>query len=92
MTIKSRKRPKLYSFDLSEEEKMNLDSLDTAIDVFDRLFKKQQNKEQWTGHQMTNLLSGVHDDYITFERLRRDPKLILYYRDLLAYLIKTYGH
>jgi hypothetical protein len=71
---------------------MNLDSLDTAIDVFDRLFKKQQNKEQWTGHQMTNLLSGVHDDYITFERLRRDPKLILYYRDLLAYLIKTYGH
>jgi hypothetical protein len=71
---------------------MSLDSLDNAIDVFDRLFTKQRNKEQWTGQQMTNLLSGVHDDFIEFQRLKQNPKLILYYRDLLSYLIKTYGH
>jgi len=82
----------LYNFELSEEERMNLDSLDTAIDVFDRLFVKEKNKEHWTGQQMTNLLSGVHEDYIAFERLKQNPKIVLYYRDLLSYLIKTYGH
>jgi hypothetical protein len=47
---------------------------------------------QWSGQEITNLISDVHEDYTNFSKQRANPTIILHYRDLLSYLIKTYGH
>jgi hypothetical protein len=45
-----------------------------------------------SGQHITDLIEDVYDDYQYFLKTRKDPELILYYRDLLSYLVKNYGH
>ena len=52
----------------------------------------REDGSQWTGQDVTDLLSGVYDDYKTYEKIKTNPTLVVYYRDLLSYLVKTYGH
>lgn len=47
---------------------------------------------EWSGQEITNLISDIHEDYETFTKQRANPSVVLHYRDLLSYLIKTYGH
>jgi|TARA_R100000231_G_scaffold25969_1_gene23554 hypothetical protein len=49
--------------------------------------------EGWSGQDIYNLIENVHDDYNFYlAKKRSDPDRVIYYRDLLTYLIKTYGH
>lgn len=47
---------------------------------------------EWSGHEITKLISDIHEDYENFTKQRANPTIVLHYRDLLSYLIKTYGH
>jgi len=46
----------------------------------------------WSGHEITDLLLAIHDNYDYFARSKHSPEMTLYYHDLLGRLIKTYGH
>lgn len=48
--------------------------------------------KQWSGQQISKLIEDVHDDYNFYLKTRESPEITLYYRDLLAYLVKNYGH
>lgn len=48
--------------------------------------------EYRSGQQWTDLIEDVHDDYLHFLKTRESHELIIYYRDLLSYLVKNYGH
>ena len=50
------------------------------------------DNSEWSGQEITNLISDVYEDYETFTKQRANPSVVLHYRDLLSYLIKTYGH
>jgi len=45
-----------------------------------------------SGEDIHKVISGVHIDYEDEKKKKRDPELTIYYRDLLTFLIKTYGH
>ena len=44
------------------------------------------------GQDVHKVINGVHLDYEDAKNSRRDIELTIYYRDLLSFLIKTYGH
>ena len=47
----------------------------------------------WSGQAIHELLEEVEDDYnYYYKKRRKDPAGVIYYRDLLTYLVKTYGH
>jgi len=48
--------------------------------------------KQWSGQQISELIEDVYDDYNFYLKTRESPEITLYYRDLLAYLVKNYGH
>ena len=48
--------------------------------------------KQWSGQQISELIEDVYDDYNFYLKTRESPEITLYYRDLLSYLIKNYGH
>jgi hypothetical protein len=50
------------------------------------------NGKQWSGQQISELIEDVYDDYKFYLKTRESPEITLYYRDLLAYLVKNYGH
>lgn len=50
------------------------------------------DRSHWTGQQISDLLVGVHEDYEHYIKIQAPKEVVLYYRDLLAYLIKIYGH
>jgi hypothetical protein len=71
---------------------MHLEKMDKNSAIFDRLLAIREEGSQWSGQEVTDLLSGVYDDYRTYEKIKTNPTLVVYYRDLLSYLVKTYGH
>jgi len=66
--------------------------MDKNSAIFDRLLAIREEGSRWSGQEVTDLLSGVYDDYRTYEKIKTNPTLVVYYRDLLSYLVKTYGH
>lgn len=50
------------------------------------------NGKHWSGQQIAELIEDVYDDYKFYLKTRESPEITLYYRDLLAYLVKNYGH
>ena len=48
--------------------------------------------KQWSGQQISELIEDVYDDYNYYLKTRESPEITLYYRDLLTYLVKNYGH
>lgn len=44
------------------------------------------------GHEKTQFINYIHEDYEHCLRKKQHPDLIKYYRDVLTKLIKTYGH
>lgn len=57
-------------------------------------FLDEPKNDAWSGTEIHNLIEGVHEDYKTAVKSKRkvNPTKVLYYRDLLSYLVKTYGH
>jgi hypothetical protein len=58
-------------------------------DRFDEFVLKGKH---WSGQQISELIEDVYDDYNYYLKTRESPEITLYYRDLLAYLVKNYGH
>jgi len=58
----------------------------------DRFDEFVLNGKQWSGQQISELIEDVYDDYNYYLKTRESPEITLYYRDLLAYLVKNYGH
>jgi len=50
------------------------------------------NRKTWSGQEISNLLVGIHEDYEHYVATQAPKEIVLYYRDLLSHLIKTYGH
>ena len=58
----------------------------------DRFEEFALNGKHWSGQQISELIEDVYDDYNYYLKTRESPEITLYYRDLLAYLVKNYGH
>ena len=58
-------------------------------DRFDEFVLKGKH---WSGQQISELIEDVYDDYNYYLKTRESPEITVYYRDLLAYLVKNYGH
>lgn len=65
---------------------------DYNIKMNDRFEEFVLNGKQWSGQQISELIEDVYDDYKFYLKTRESPEIILYYRDLLSYLVKNYGH
>jgi hypothetical protein len=71
-------------------EKMENNDYNTVMT--DRFEEFVLNGKQWSGQQISELIEDVYDDYNFYLKTRESPEITLYYRDLLAYLVKNYGH
>ncbi len=56
------------------------------------IFIKESNQSKHSGEDIHSIIDGVHKDYDKSKKDRRDIEGTIYYRDLLSFLIKTYGH
>jgi hypothetical protein len=65
---------------------------DYNMRMTDRFEEFVLNGKQWSGQQISELIEDVYDDYNFYLKTRESPEITLYYRDLLAYLVKNYGH
>jgi hypothetical protein len=65
---------------------------DYNMKMNDRFDEFVLNGKQWSGQQISELIEDVYDDYNFYLKTRESPEITLYYRDLLAYLVKNYGH
>ena len=61
-----------------------------VMDLMDRV--TTINRRHWSGQEISNLLVGVHEDYEHYIKIKAPKEVVLYYRDVLTYLVKTYGH
>ena len=71
-------------------EKMLNTNYHRVMDLMDRV--TTIDRSHWSGQEISNLLVGVHEDYEHYIKIKAPKEVVLYYRDLLSYLIKTYGH
>lgn len=56
------------------------------------IFIKEPNQEKHSGEDIHAVIDGVHKDYDRSKKIRSNVEGTIYYRDLLSFLIKTYGH
>ena len=56
------------------------------------IFIKEENQNKHSGEDIHQVIDGVHIDYEHYKKSRADIDQTIYYRDLLSFLIKTYGH
>lgn len=49
-------------------------------------------KTRHTGEDIHNVINDVFLDYEDSKNKRKNIELTIYYRDLLSFLIKNYGH
>ena len=60
--------------------------------TFRDIFIKEPHQENHSGEDIHAVIDSVHKDYDNSRKFRRDIEGTIYYRDLLSFLIKTYGH
>jgi hypothetical protein len=65
---------------------------DYNMKMNDRFDEFVLSGKHWSGQQISELIEDVYDDYNYYLKTRESPEITLYYRDLLAYLVKNYGH
>ena len=71
--------------------KMMISSYNIGM-AFRDIFIKEPNQEKHTGEDIHAVIDSVHKDYDRSKKFRADIEGTIYYRDLLSFLIKTYGH
>ena len=71
-------------------EKLINSAYNRCMQKFNSLENLRQG--QGSGQHITDLIEDIHDDYLHFLKTRESHELIVYYRDLLSYLVKNYGH
>ena len=72
-------------------EKMTISSYNITMAYRD-IFIKETNQEKHSGEDIHAVIDSVHKDYDKSKKYRSDIEGTIYYRDLLSFLIKTYGH
>jgi len=56
------------------------------------IFLKEPEQPKHNGEDIHQVIDGVHIDYEHYKKSRANIEQTIYYRDLLSFLIKTYGH
>jgi len=56
------------------------------------IFIKEENQNKHSGEDIHAVIDSVHKDYDRSKKYRSNIEGTIYYRDLLSFLIKTYGH
>ena len=56
------------------------------------IFLKEHDQFKHSVQDIHNVIDGVHLDYEHYKKSRANIDQTIYYRDLLSFLIKTYGH
>jgi hypothetical protein len=56
------------------------------------IFLKEPDPHKHNGQDIHDVIDGVHIDYELYKKSRANIDQTIYYRDLLSFLIKTYGH
>lgn len=56
------------------------------------IFLKEPDQPKHNGQDIHEVIDGVHIDYEMHKKSRDNIDQTIYYRDLLSFLIKTYGH
>jgi len=56
------------------------------------IFLKEPDQPKHSGQDIHDVIDGVHIDYEHYKKSRANIDQTIYYRDLLSFLIKTYGH
>jgi hypothetical protein len=56
------------------------------------IFSKEPDQPKHSGEDIHAVIDGVHIDYEKAKKSRSDIDGTIYFRDLLSFLIKTYGH
>jgi len=64
----------------------------TYYSGMDFIREVKKDVEHLSGQELTNFISVVHEEFKIATNAKEPPYITLYYRDLLSYLIKTYGH
>jgi Mg2+/Co2+ transporter CorC len=72
-------------------EKMTISSYNNTMAYRD-IFIKETNQDRHSGEDIHAVIDSVHKDYDKSKKYRSDIEGTIYYRDLLSFLIKTYGH
>ena len=72
--------------------KMMISSYNRPMASFRDIFIKEPNQEKHSGEDIHAVIDSVHKDYDKSRKFRADIEGTIYYRDLLSFLIKTYGH
>ena len=52
----------------------------------------EEKMKYLSGQQLNNIIETIHEEYKYSVKEKQPPYITLYYRDLLSFLIKTYGH
>jgi len=61
-----------------------------SMDILDKFIRADETR--FTGQSISDLINGVYEEYEYFKASKAQPEVVVYYRDLLTYLVKTYGH
>jgi len=56
------------------------------------IFHKVPEQEKHSGEDIHSVINGVHLDYERAKKDRSEIEKTISFRDLLSFLIKTYGH
>lgn len=67
---------------------MQISDYSITMDILGPLPKDKAH----SGEDIHKVINSVHLDYEDAKKSRRDIELTIYYRDLLSFLIKNYGH
>jgi hypothetical protein len=65
---------------------------DTYNKPMDYIGDIEEKMKDLSGQQLNNFIETIHDEYKHAVKEKQPPYITLYYRDLLSFLIKTYGH
>ena len=69
-------------------EKMQISNYSNDMDIIGPFTKDEKHN----GEDIHKVINNVHLDYEAARLKRKDIELTIYYRDLLSFLIKNYGH
>ena len=72
--------------------KIVINSYNKKMATFRDIFIKEPNQGKHSGEDIHAVIDSVHKDYDKCKKFRADIEGTIYYRDLLSFLIKTYGH
>ena len=69
-----------------------ISSYNRPMASFRDIFIKEPNQDKHSGEDIHAVIDSVHKDYDKSRKFRGEIEGTIYYRDLLSFLIKTYGH